>query len=122
MTVVSLVVRALGTPAKALEKRLKNIGIETKITELQKHVLIPTSRIPWKVLELWGVLLTRYLKIKSYLLVKTNVRLFNNNNNNNNNDDNNNSNNNNNNNSNNDNEKKLSTCFAVFMFSKFIYD
>ena len=52
MTVVPLVVRALGTPAKALEKRLKKIGIETKINELRKHVLIPTSRIPRKVLEL----------------------------------------------------------------------
>ena len=38
VTVVPLVVGALGTPAKALEKRLKNIGIETKITELQKTV------------------------------------------------------------------------------------
>ena len=38
VTVVLLVVGALGTPAKALEKRLKNIGIETKITELQKTV------------------------------------------------------------------------------------
>ena len=43
--VVPLVVGALGTPAKELEKRLKTIGIETKITELQKTVLIHTSRI-----------------------------------------------------------------------------
>ena len=34
VTVVPLVVGALGTPAKAIEKRLKNTGIETKITEL----------------------------------------------------------------------------------------
>ena len=33
---VPLVVGALGTPAKALEKRLKNNGIEIKITDLQK--------------------------------------------------------------------------------------
>ena len=33
---VPLVVGALGTPAKELKKRLKTIGIETKITELQK--------------------------------------------------------------------------------------
>ena len=43
--VVRLVVGALGTPAKELEKRLKTIGIETKITELQKTVLIHTSKI-----------------------------------------------------------------------------
>ena len=49
--VVPLVVGALGTPAKELEKRLKTIGIETKITELQKIVLIHTSRILRKVIE-----------------------------------------------------------------------
>ena len=51
VTMVPLVVGALGTPAKALEKRLKNIGIEIKITELQKTFLINTSRILRKVLE-----------------------------------------------------------------------
>ena len=49
--VVPLVVGPLGTPAKVLEKRLKNIGVETKITELQKTVLIHTSRILRKVLD-----------------------------------------------------------------------
>ena len=33
VTVAPLVVGALGTPVKALEKRLKTIGIETKVTE-----------------------------------------------------------------------------------------
>ena len=33
VTVVPLIVGALGTPVKALEKRLKTIGIETKVTE-----------------------------------------------------------------------------------------
>ena len=51
VTMVPLVVGALGTPAKALEKRLKNIGTEIKITELQKTFLINTSRILRKVLE-----------------------------------------------------------------------
>ena len=46
-----LVVGAQGTPTKELEKRLKTIGIETKITELQKIVLIYTSRILRKVTE-----------------------------------------------------------------------
>ena len=49
--VVPLVVGALHTPAKELEKRLKTFGIETKITELQKTVLIHTSRILQKVIE-----------------------------------------------------------------------
>ena len=50
--VIPLVVGALGTPAKELEKRLKTIGIEIKITELQKTVLIHTSRILQKVIEM----------------------------------------------------------------------
>ena len=52
VTVVPLVVGAPGTPAKALEKRLKTMGIETKITELQKTVLIlRKGRILRKVFE-----------------------------------------------------------------------
>ena len=39
VTVVLLVTGALDTAAEALEKRLNNIGIEKKITELQKTVL-----------------------------------------------------------------------------------
>ena len=51
VTVVPLVVGALGTPTTLLEKRLKAIGIETKITELQKTVFIHTIRILKKVIE-----------------------------------------------------------------------
>ena len=60
--VVPLVVGALGTAAKEIEKRLKTISIETKITELQKTVLIHTSRVLQKFTEVRGVLLTPYLK------------------------------------------------------------
>ena len=45
VSVVPLVMGALGTPAKALEKRLKTMGTKTKITALQKTVLIYTNRI-----------------------------------------------------------------------------
>ena len=45
VTAVPLIVGDLGTLAKALEKKIKAIGIATKITELQKTVLIHTSRI-----------------------------------------------------------------------------
>ena len=69
VTVVPLEAGALGTPAKSRVKRLKTIGIETKIIELPKSVLIYTIRILWKVLEVWGVLLTLYLKNKTHLLV-----------------------------------------------------
>ena len=80
--VVPLLVGALGTPAKALDKRLNTIGIDTNITELQKTVLININRILRNVAEVWGVLLRPYLKKKPYPLVELNVRLFNNNNNN----------------------------------------
>ena len=93
VTMFSLVVGAVVTPVEGLEKKLKDIGIETKITELQKTVLIYTSRI---------------LRNKSYPLVEINFnnnnKINNNNNNNNNindNDDDDNNNNNNNNSSNN---------------------
>ena len=72
VTIASLVVRILGTRAKASEKRLKIIRIETKITELQKTVLIHASRILGKVLEVWGALLTPCLKNKTYPLVEIN--------------------------------------------------
>ena len=40
LKVVPLVVLlVVNTPAKALEKRLKTIGIETKVTELRKNCL-----------------------------------------------------------------------------------
>ena len=51
VTLVPLEVGALGTPAKALEKRFNTISIEIKITELQKTLLIHTSRILRKVRE-----------------------------------------------------------------------
>ena len=51
VTVVQLVVGALGTPAKPLEKRFNTIAIEIKITELQNTALIHTARILRKVLE-----------------------------------------------------------------------
>ena len=73
-----LVAGALGTPKKIEEKKMKTIVIETKNNELQKPVLIFTSQILRKVLEVWGVLLTPYLKNKKYLLVETNVRPYSN--------------------------------------------
>ena len=116
LSVVPLVVGALGAPAKALEKKFKTLGIETKITELQESVLIHTSTIHRKVLEVWGVLLTPHLKNKTYPLVETSVRSFNNDNNSNcynNNDDNNNNINNNKNNNNNSNENNNNKCKQV---------
>ena len=69
VTVVPLEVGSLGTPAKALEKKLKTIGTET-YTELQKAALmIHINRILRKFLEISGVLLIPYLKNVTHLLV-----------------------------------------------------
>ena len=51
MTVVPLVVGALGRPTKTLEIRLNTTGIEKRITKLQKTVLRHISRILQKILE-----------------------------------------------------------------------
>ena len=49
--VIPIVIGTFGTVPKDLKKRLENIGIETKIDELQKSVLLNTARILRKVLE-----------------------------------------------------------------------
>ena len=49
--VIPIVIGALGTTPKDLHKRLREIGIETKIVELQKTVILHSARILRKVLE-----------------------------------------------------------------------
>ena len=50
--VIPLEIGALGTTPIKLRNWLKEIGIETQITELQKTVLLHTARILRKVLEI----------------------------------------------------------------------
>ena len=50
--VIPVIVGALGTTPSRLPKRLKEIGINTKIVELQKTVLLHSARILRKVLEI----------------------------------------------------------------------
>ena len=50
--VVPIVIGAVGTPTKTLEKRLETIGIEKRIIKLQKYILLYTRRILWKVLDM----------------------------------------------------------------------
>ena len=49
--VIPIVIGAFGTVPKDLKRRLENIGIETKIDELQKSVMLNTARILRKFLE-----------------------------------------------------------------------
>ena len=51
VVVIPIVLGALGTTPKTLQKRMKDIGIETRIDELQKTVILHTARILRKVLE-----------------------------------------------------------------------
>ena len=51
VVVIPIVLGALGTTPKTLQKRMKDIGIETRIGELQKTVIMHTARILRKVLE-----------------------------------------------------------------------
>ena len=49
--VIPLMIGALGLTSIKLRNWLKEIGIKTQITELQKTVLLHTARILQKVLE-----------------------------------------------------------------------
>ena len=50
--VIPIIIGALGTTPKLLRKRLEGIGIEMKIVELQKSVILYSARILRKVLEI----------------------------------------------------------------------
>ena len=50
--VIPIVIGTLGTTPKKLKKRLEDIGIETRVTELQKAVILHSARILRKVLEI----------------------------------------------------------------------
>ena len=56
--VIPVVVGALGTTLKKLKQRLSDIGIETRIAELQKTSILYSARILRNFLEVWGVLFT----------------------------------------------------------------
>ena len=52
VTVIPIIIGALGTTPKKLKKRLEDIGIETRVTELQKTVILHSARILRKILEI----------------------------------------------------------------------
>ena len=41
VTVIQIIIGALGTTPKKLKKRLEDIGIETRVTELQSSYILP---------------------------------------------------------------------------------
>ena len=48
---VKVVLGALGTPPKDIKRRVEELGIETRIEEMQKTVILQSARILRKVLE-----------------------------------------------------------------------
>ena len=52
VTVIPIVIGAFGTTPKKLKERLEDSGIETRVTELQKTVILHSARILRKVLEI----------------------------------------------------------------------
>ena len=90
--VIPIIIGALGTTPKKLSKRLDDLGIGTRIVELQKTVIIYSARILRKVLEILGVLLKPCFKPLSPLTMTVCDTINNNNNDNNNNNNNNNNN------------------------------
>ena len=52
VTVIPIIIGALGITPKKVKMRLEDIGIETRATELQRTVILHTTRILRKVLEI----------------------------------------------------------------------
>ena len=50
--IIPIVLEALGTTPKILQKRMKDTGIETSISELQKTFILHTARILKEVYEI----------------------------------------------------------------------
>ena len=58
ISIVPIVIGALGTIPKSLEKHLNELNVEVNISQWQTTVLLNSGRIVRKVLEFYGVLLT----------------------------------------------------------------
>ena len=64
---------------KPLRKDWRPLVLTQRLLNYKKTVLIHISRILWKVLEVWGLLLIPYIKSETYPLVKNNMQSFSNN-------------------------------------------
>ena len=65
VTIVPIVIGALGTITKGLLKGLEDLEIGGRIETIQKTALLRTARILRRVLETWGDLLSLKLQWKS---------------------------------------------------------
>ena len=65
VTIVSTVIGALGTITKGLLKGLEDLEIGGQVETIQTTALLRTARIPRRVLESWGDLLSLNLQWKT---------------------------------------------------------
>ena len=64
VTIVPIVIRALGTITKGLLKGLEDLEFGRRVETIQMTALMRTARIPRRVLETWGDLLLLKLQRK----------------------------------------------------------
>ena len=62
MKAIPVVVGSLGKTPNKLKIRLSDIGIETRIVDMQKTTILYFARILQNILEVWEILLAQNLK------------------------------------------------------------
>ena len=65
VTVITVVIRALGMVPKDVERRLDGLEIRRKTGAIQITVLLRSTRIRWRALETWGDLMLLRLQKKN---------------------------------------------------------
>ena len=68
VTIVAIVIGALGTITKGLSKGLEDLKVSGRVETIQTTALLRTARILRRVLETWGDLLSLRLQWKTISL------------------------------------------------------
>ena len=69
VTIVPIVIGALGTVTKGLLKDLEDLEVNGRVETIQTTSLLRTARISWRVLETWGDLLCLKPQWKNHQLI-----------------------------------------------------
>ena len=65
VTIIPIVIGAFGTVTKGLLKGLEDLEVGGRVETIQTTALLKTTRILWRVLEIWGDLLSLNLQWKT---------------------------------------------------------
>ena len=68
VTIIPIVIGAFGTVTKGLLKGLEDLEVGGRVETIQTTALLKTARIPRRVLETWGDLLSLNLQWKTISL------------------------------------------------------